>query len=280
MLELPESNNLSAQINKTLVGKVIKEVKANDSPHGFAFYFGDPYLYPSLLLDRKIERAEPIGGNTEITLGNVKLMFGDGTNVRFYLGEKKDKIPKKHQLYIEFTDGSCLVCTISMYGIILAFEEGQNDENMYYRIAKEKPSPLTPAFNETYFGGIVEAAKKNISTKALLATEQRIPGLGNGCLHDILFNARLNPRTKIMQLKDSHFDALYVSVKNTLKDMVEKGGRDTEKDLFGNVCGYKTILSNKTIKNPCPVCGNMISRQAYLGGNIYFCPTCQPEIVI
>lgn len=278
MLELPESNNLSAQINKTLAGKVIKDVKANDSPHGFAFYFGDPFNYPSLLLDKKIEYAEPIGGNTEITLGDVRIIFGDGVNVRYYTAENKDKIPKKHQFFLEFTDGTFLVSTISMYGIILAFKEGQNDGNMYYKVAKEKPSPLTNDFDLKYFLSIVETTKKTLSVKALLATEQRIPGLGNGCLHDILFNSRLNPRTKIIHLKDSHFEQLYKSVKNTLKEMTDKGGRDTEKDLFGNVCGYKTLLSNKTIKNPCPICGNLITRQAYLGGNIYYCPTCQPEI--
>jgi len=26
----------------------------------------------------------------------------------------------------------------------------------------------------------------------------------------------------------------------------------------------------------CPVCGAAIVRQAYLGGNVYFCPVCQP----
>jgi hypothetical protein len=32
---------------------------------------------------------------------------------------------------------------------------------------------------------------KKLSLKALLATEQRIPGLGNGVLQDILFKARM-----------------------------------------------------------------------------------------
>jgi formamidopyrimidine-DNA glycosylase len=58
--------------------------------------------------------------------------------------------------------------------------------------------------------------------------------------------------------------------------MAEKGGRDTEKDLFGNAGGYKTLLSKNTYKNPCPNCGNTIVKEAYLGGAIYFCPVCQP----
>jgi len=57
--------------------------------------------------------------------------------------------------------------------------------------------------------------------------------------------------------------------------MVQRGGRDTEKDIFGSPGGYKTILSAKTKTMPCPVCGDIIIREAFLGGNVYFCPTCQ-----
>jgi formamidopyrimidine-DNA glycosylase len=57
--------------------------------------------------------------------------------------------------------------------------------------------------------------------------------------------------------------------------MTNMGGRDTEKDLFGNIGGYKTILSKNTFKNPCPHCGDAIVKETYLGGAVYFCPTCQ-----
>lgn len=39
--------------------------------------------------------------------------------------------------------------------------------------------------------------------------------------------------------------------------------------------GYKTKLSKNTVDKPCPVCGNIIKKEAYMGGSIYFCPTCQ-----
>ena len=57
--------------------------------------------------------------------------------------------------------------------------------------------------------------------------------------------------------------------------MTSMGGRDTENDLFGQLGGYKTILSKNTLKNPCPNCGNAIVKEAYLGGAVYYCPVCQ-----
>lgn len=277
MLELPESNTITRQINQVLKGKVIKEAVADYSPHGFAFYNGDPMEYPFKLLDRSIESAAALGGMIEIDLGDNALRFGDGVNIRYY--EEGSKLPAKHQLHITFNDNTQLICTIAMYGGIWVYRKGETDGDFYYTVAKEKPSPLSEGFNQEYFSGIVAEArkKKTISIKALLATEQRIPGLGNGCLHDILFNARLNPRTKLASITDEQLEELYRCVKNTLSEMTEKGGRNTEKDLFAVQGGYKTILSSKTYKYPCPVCGNLIIRKAYLGGNVYYCPVCQPE---
>jgi formamidopyrimidine-DNA glycosylase len=112
--------------------------------------------------------------------------------------------------------------------------------------------------------------------KALLATEQRIPGLGNGVLQDILFNAGVHPKRKKSTLSDFQKAELFHCLKVTLKSMTDRGGRDTEKDLFGNLGGYKSVLSKNTYSVPCPNCGDTIIKEAYLGGTIYYCPACQP----
>ena len=115
-----------------------------------------------------------------------------------------------------------------------------------------------------------------LSTKAFLATEQRVPGLGNGCLQDILFNAKLHPKLKMSELANGDKRAMFDSLKSTLAEMVEKGGRDTEPDLFGEPGGYATRCSKNTVGQPCPVCGSLIQKASFMGGSIYFCPTCQP----
>jgi formamidopyrimidine-DNA glycosylase len=114
-----------------------------------------------------------------------------------------------------------------------------------------------------------------LSLKAFLATEQRIPGLGNGVLQDILFHSELHPKKKVSTMSDRDKKDLFASIKSILDDMVVKGGRDTEKDLFGNIGGYKTLLSKNTAGTPCPVCGTAIVKEAYLGGSIYYCKKCQ-----
>lgn len=208
-----------------------------------------------------------------LKFGAMRLSFSDGVILR--LGRSGTTPPGRHQLFLGFEDGDFLVCTVRMYGTLWAFEEGTNDHS-YYLAAAEKPSPLSDAFDREYFDGLLQGVPRSLSAKALLATEQRIPGLGNGVLQDVLFRARIHPRSRVGALSGSHLDALFGSLKETLAEMAACGGRDTESMLFGEAGGYRTLLSKKTYDLPCPACGRQIARQAYLGGNVYFCPSCQP----
>jgi formamidopyrimidine-DNA glycosylase len=273
MLEIPESSTITRQINATLTGRVIISAQANASPHRFAFYHGDPEGYAPLLRGRTVTGAQAYGGMVEIALGDARLLLGDGANLRYMT--PGSALPAKHQLLIGFDDRSALVCTVQMYGGIWAFLQGELD-NPYYEAARGKPSPLTDAFDAAYFRTLVAAAPASLSVKGLLATEQRIPGLGNGVLQDILLRARVNPRTKVASLSGTEVAALYESVRKTLAEMTALGGRDTEKDLFGHSGGYPTRLSAKTAGMACPQCGGPVVKQAYMGGSVYFCTECQP----
>jgi formamidopyrimidine-DNA glycosylase len=199
------------------------------------------------------------------------LSISDGTNMRYYSAGEKH--PDKYQLLIVFDDESFIVLTVAMYGGIWAYK-GTLD-NSYHQGSLNSISPLDERFDEAFFRNIFKKTTRDLSLKAFLATEQRIPGLGNGVLQDILFNAGLHPKHKISTLSDFQKDELFHSLKITLNNMTDKGGRNTEKDLFGNYGGYRTLLSKNTIEDPCPNCGGKIIKEAYMGGAVYFCPSCQ-----
>ncbi|MDY4609320.1 MAG: DNA-formamidopyrimidine glycosylase family protein [Sphaerochaetaceae bacterium] len=273
MLELPESDVIASQLRERLLGRRISHVVAAASPHRFAFYTCDPQRYPAMLEGLSLSDVHAYGGLVELEIEDMRFVFGDGATIHYL--QPGVEPPAKHQLLFRLDDGSHLVWTIQMYGSLGVFKDGTND-NPYYLVAKEKPSPLTGAFTEPWFASLVSATPSKLSVKAFLATEQRIPGLGNGTLQDILFNARLNPRTKLATLDDAQLKQLYACTQDTLQVMAKQGGRDTEKNLFGESGGYRTLLSAKTFTKPCPRCGHEIIRQAYLGGNVYFCPMCQP----
>ena len=272
MLEIPESKTISLQAGSALVSRRITEVISATSPHKFAFYCGDPAEYAKLLTGRHIKSTKGHGMFVDIFCDeNICITICDGTNMRYY--SPLEQRPEKHQLLIVFDDGSCVAFTVAMYGGIWAYK-GVFD-NKYHQGSLNSISPLDDAFDESFFDNIFKSVTKDVSLKALLATEQRIPGIGNGVLQDILFNAGIHPKRKKSALSDFQKAELFHSLKTTLNSMTDLGGRDTEKDLFGHSGGYQTLLSKNTVKNPCPNCGNTIVKEAYMGGAVYFCPTCQ-----
>ena len=273
MIELPEAVTLAQQIRRTLAGRRIEEVEANHTPHGMTGFRGDPASYPALLRGRTVTGATAWGGLVQVEAGDVRVVLGDGAHP--HLVRPGEPLPAKHQLHLGLDDGASLVVTVQMYGGIEAFLDAEND-NPYYQVAVARPSPLSAAFDAAHLARLLdEPGARGRSAKAFLATGQRVPGLGNGTLQDILWNARVQPARRISTLSDMELDALLRSVRQTLTTMTEGGGRDTERDLFGAPGGYATVMGRATLERPCPRCGGHVVKKAYLGGAVYFCLGCQ-----
>ncbi len=272
MLELPEAIVLAEQINQTLTGIKIVRAVANRSPHKFAWYTGNPAEYNQRLAGKTVGTATACGGHVETRVEDMLLVTSTG--LRYY--PAGEKVPAKHQLLLEFADATALTAHVQMWGVLLCLREGQDIGLKDYNVAREKPSPLSAAFDEAYFMGLLGGETGKLSAKAFLATEQRIPGLGNGVLQDILWTAHIHPKRKVEDLRAGEIRAMYGAVKALLGEMAAQGGRDTERDLFGHPGGYVTRLCSATAGQPCPVCGGLIRKEAYLGGSIYYCPGCQP----
>ncbi|MBI9097103.1 MAG: hypothetical protein JEY91_01435 [Spirochaetaceae bacterium] len=273
MLELPEAYSISQQIKKNLTGKRITHIITLQSPHKLTWFNGDPGAYNKMLMGKTIENATYCGGMVKIELGKTTLLLSDGINLRYF--ENSCNLPPKHQLLLEFSDSTYLCSSTQMYGGIVCFQNGIY-ENDYYKAALEKPSPLSSDFTKNYFLSLLKSINpEKTSAKAFLATEQRIPGLGNGVLQDILFNASIHPKRKMNSLGEKEIENLYNSIIATLREMCDRGGRNTEKDLFGNSCAYQTLFCKKNLGQPCPSCGSVIEKANYMGGTIYYCGKCQ-----
>lgn len=273
MLELPEVITLYHDLKNTIVNKKIIYAKANSSLHKFAFYYKDPNEYEIILKNQIVQNVTHYGFYVSIETQDFELLFRDGVNLRYHKDEST--IPKKHQLIIGFLDNTYLTVTISMYGVIWCVKKGQADNEKYYKIAKSSILPTSEKFDISYYNQLFYEAKDTISAKAFLATEQRINGIGNGVLQDILFMANIHPKKKLNTFSEENKIQLYYSIKDTLNAMIKNKGRDTEKNLFDQFGGYKTILSKNTVGKPCPNCEIDIKKENYLGGSIYFCSNCQ-----
>jgi len=273
MIELPEARTISKDLRKTILGKTITDIKGNFKGHKFTFYIPEPETYKKLLTGKKITGLIDRNFYIEIEAEDYKIIFRDGANIRYYKPGTNE--PPKSQLLIEFSDGSFLNVTVSMYACIAVFKSSESLDNKYYQLDLSGVGALDKKFTYDYFKSLITPETLKLSAKALLATEQRIPGIGNGVVQDILWNAKINPRTKIKDLSEPQIKKLYDSIIETITKMTQQNGRDTEKDIFDQPGKYQTIMSNKNYKYGCPICNSPIKKENYLGGSAYYCPVCQ-----
>lgn len=273
MLELPEAITLAKQLNENITGKSVTKVYPPTKPHKFCWFNGEPDTYDKAVSGCKIIKADGFGIFAELSFDNgMKLCINDGVNLRLM---SNDNIPKDYQLLIKLDDGQTLAFTVAMYGGI-CLHDGSYD-NKYYLSSQNAVTPFSADFSDYYYK-LFSESKPNLSVKAFLATEQRFPGIGNGTLQDILFDAGIHPKRKISTLTENEKETLLNSIITILNKMTALGGRDTEKDLFGVPGCYQTVMSKSGILGGCPKCGGAITKESYLGGSVYYCPKCQPEI--
>lgn len=277
MLELPEATTIARQMTARLTGRRVASVTPAEAPPRFAWFTGDVAEYPGLLTGRTITGATSRGGIVDLDLEGRHLVLFDGVQSRHL--DAGDDGRGKHVLRLELDDGTALALGVRMYGGLLLEDRLHGDpENGFDQAARRAPSPLGPGFDDAYVEGlIVDDRVRRLPLKAFLATEQRIPGLGNGVLQDILWTAGMHPRRRLNTLDDAERQALRTTVCDVLRAITDAGGRDTETDLTGARGGWATVMCRAALSRGCPRCGGEVERSTYLGGAVYVCPTCQPR---
>ncbi|MDX9954707.1 MAG: DNA-formamidopyrimidine glycosylase family protein [Anaerolineae bacterium] len=275
MFELPEFVILARQMNATLRGKVVARGNLGNTPHKFVWYNRSPEEFERLTTGKRIGEATSRGKWFFVPLepGYVLLLGECGGKVLYH--QPGATLPQKYHLLIAFEDGSHLSATTQMWGAMELYEQGEEQHRQYVR--DMKIIPLEPEFTFDYFCGLIDAliAEKDRSAKALLTQDQSIPGLGNAIAQDILFQARLHPRHALSALDGDHKKALYDAILATVSEVIAKGGRHDEVDLYGNAGGYIRVMDSTAVGRPCPKCGGEVKKMQYLGGSCYWCPNCQ-----
>lgn len=275
MFDLPEFVTLAMQMNDTLQGKVIQRGCLGNSPHKFVWYNRSQDEFERLTRGKTVGEARAKGKWLFIPLEpEYVLLLGEcGGKVLHH--PPGAKMPKKYHLYITFEDESFLTATTQMWGAMELYEQGEESEREY--VKGMRTTPIEHGFTFEYFSVLIDdlLAGKKRSAKGLLTQDQLIPGLGNAIAQDILFRARVHPRHPIDGLSVAQREALYRAILDTVQEVIEKGGRNDEFDLYGRHGGYIRLMDSKAVGCPCPECGGTIEKMQYLGGACYYCPNCQ-----
>jgi len=266
---------LARQFNETIRGKTILEGHLGNSPHKFVWYNRKPEEFTRLSVGKTIGEAYVKGRwlFTPLEPGYILVLGECGGRVLYHAAGMR--LPEKYLLFLRFEDDSALTALTQMWGAMELFESGQEKERKVVR--DMRTTPIDPEFTLDYFSALIdellEGEKRSV--KSLLTQDQQLPGLGNAIAQDIMFHAHLHPRRALADLTPGQRRDLYAAITDTLREVIVRGGRSDETDLFGMPGGYLRIMDRAAASKPCPECGRPVEKMQYLGGACYFCPKCQ-----
>jgi formamidopyrimidine-DNA glycosylase len=269
MPEIPEIASRAKEMNYALPGKVIAAVEAKQ-PKCLNIPLED---LQAKIKDARIESVSHRGKWIMMQTSNGWLLLNMGMGGEVLLLDRS-KLPEKHRLIVDFTDGTCLSINFWWFGY---FHYAAPDR-LHEHVMTAKLGPNVLDLSEAEFINIIKALKGKL--KANLLDQTKVAGIGNAYIHDILFLARLHPLRAVASLTPEELHNLYTGIHGGLEPALAKRGAFYEKDLFGNKGDFQMedILVGYRENQPCPKCGTLIQKIKTGGTSSFICPTCQPLI--
>jgi formamidopyrimidine-DNA glycosylase len=130
---------------------------------------------------------------------------------------------------------------------------------------------LSPEFTLDAFRKLV-AGHRRKQVRVFLNDQTILSAIGNAYADEILFEARIHPKTFVSRLADTDIDRLHAAIRSTL----EWGRREVER--AGRPVHVK-VREHLRVRNrhgeACPRCGSTIRREGVRGYDVFFCPACQ-----
>ena len=124
------------------------------------------------------------------------------------------------------------------------------------------------------FGETIRA--KNHTLKRALTDPRILSGIGNAYSDEILHDAKLSPFTLTQKLSDEEVEKLFVAIKRTLTEWVERLRAESRENFPEKVTAFRPdMATHGKYGEPCPRCGSKIQRIRYGSNETNYCPTCQ-----
>lgn len=182
-------------------------------------------------------------------------------------GEKPEGYPCCSLL---FDDGSRLnLCDENKMAKVYVVHHGSYEQIPKYR--EQGIDILSPQFTLEIFRALARQHSRK-QVRVFINDHTTLCSIGNAYADEILFDARIHPKTFVSRLKDEEISRLFISIVS----VIEWGTRKVEE--AGQAIHVK-VRDHMKVRNrkgePCPRCGTTIRREGVRGHDVFFCPQCQ-----
>lgn len=262
MPELPDLAQFKSYIDSTALHQVVERVRVMDerileniTPQQLGQHVTGR-SFESTLRHGKYLFAELAGH------GWLVLHFGMTGNVASVPAD--DEPPRFARVVFAFDNGKRLAYLCQrMLGKVGVTESADR----YIEQQSQGPDALDETMDRDRFSERVGGRRAAI--KRVLMDQSVLAGIGNICADEILFQARMHPKTRVSELDRETLDHVFDTMRATLRTLADcRVHHKALPEHFISDC-----------RDPgceCPRCGGMLERIAVNSRNGYYCPNCQP----
>lgn len=274
MPELPEITIIAAQAGRALVGRRFTGVEVPQPKCANL----DPQAMSELLVGRSVSAAYARGKWVFMELepdGHLLINLGMGGDFLFHDGPDSPPLPERYQFRAWFSDGSEVTASFWWFGHVHAVAgDGLEGHRL---TASLGPSPLEADLTVDRFTLLVRGRPRR-SVKSFLLDQKCLAGIGNVCVQDMLWQAKLHPLRPLGSLSIEEISALWHGMREVLLRGIELGGSAHEKDLHGRKGGWRVdehFAVGYREGLPCPRCRTSVEKIRTGATSTFICPECQ-----
>jgi formamidopyrimidine-DNA glycosylase len=225
--------------------------------------------FATTLRGNRFEESRRHGKHLLVRLGRagwLTLHFGmTGSLVYFPKGEDD---PPYDRVRFAFEGGAHLAyVNRRMLGRVGLTE----DADAFIRAEGLGPDALDPAFDLAAFTAALSGRRRDV--KSVLMDQGLIAGIGNIYADEILFQARLHPKTPMTALDERQRAELFEQIKAVLRTAI---AQSAGAEAFLERLPDHYLLPQRDKGGRCPRCGAALATLKAAGRTSYYCPRCQP----
>lgn len=189
------------------------------------------------------------------------LHFGLTGQLKYF--KDKAKAPSHMRMLLRFKNGCHFACLSQRrLGQIRLLDEPRHFIGQQHL----GPDALAPGIQLPRFKEMFRARRGSV--KSALMDQHFLAGIGNIYSDEILFRARLHPRSKANGLDGRGLTALHRAVRHVLRVAIERQADPARMP-------QSWMLPHRDGDGECPRCGNEFATTTVAGRTAYFCPRCQ-----
>jgi formamidopyrimidine-DNA glycosylase len=271
MPELPEVETIVRELNATLPGRTIRDVRVfrADALGGVPVP-----AFRRALRGETVRRVTRRGKFLLFHLEPRRCLVGHlRMTGKFAVSPPLPRPLPYHRVWFELDDGDVLIFQdLRCFGTLAVVERPED----YAPLAALGVDPLSRRFTPTWLAQALAASRTPL--KHWLMDQSRLAGLGNIYAAEILFAARLSPLRLSNTLRAAEVERLHRATRRILRKAIHKSGttiRDFRRvdEQTGEFQNFLRVYGKAG--EPCPSCRTPIARVVQQQRSTFYCPACQ-----